>query len=90
MAAHQEIWSTLDLQFFWSQFLFEKFLLSLCHKCIIAIVSGPFIYITLCYVVLLMLKLTTCLGWNLFFFFNFYLYVLNFLMQGWDCHILES
>ena len=44
MAAHQEIWSTLDLQFFWGQFLFEIYLLSLCHKCIIAIVSGVFIY----------------------------------------------
>lgn len=83
MAAHQEIWSTLDLQFFWSQFLFEKFLLSLCHKCIIAIVSGPFIYITLCYVVLLMLKLTTCLGWNLFFFLIFiYMFLISLCKDG--------
>lgn len=89
MAAHQEIWSTLDLLFFWGQFLFEKCLLSLCHKCIIAIVSGVFIYH-------FMLhgpsnaQTYYSFRMELVFFLNFYLHVLNFFMQGWDCHILES
>ena len=88
IAAHQEILSTLDLQFFWSQFLFEKFLLSLCHKCIIAIVSGLLIYHFMLHGPS---NAQTYYSFRMeLVFFNFYLYVLNFFMQGWDCYILES